>query len=192
MRLFTGIEIPPHVRARVAGVLKDLRPLASVNWTPVENLHITTKFIGDWPEERMEELEAALEGAADVSPFEVKVAQFGYFPNPHRPHGFFAAVHAGPELKQLANKIEAALEPLGVAREHRAFTPHLTLARIKHENIGELRDHIAKMTDFDFGTFRVTGFQLFLSKPGPKGSIYSPLASYQFRQSASTTAGSPE
>jgi RNA 2',3'-cyclic 3'-phosphodiesterase len=190
MRLFTGIEIAPQVRANLARMLKELRPLAQVTWSPVENLHITSKFIGEWPEERLDELEDALEQMKPPATFNVQIAKFGYFPNPHNPRAFFAGVHAGPELARLASQMDEDLKPLGIAKEDRPYTPHLTLARIKHENIRELREHISKMTDFDFGTFAVNKFHLFMSKTGPKGSVYSTLATYTLPSQAA--AGTPE
>lgn len=178
MRLFTGIAIAPNVLGNLARVLKELRPLAPLNWSPVENLHITSKFIGEWDDERLTELEEVLETVQPPSVFDLQIARFGYFPNPHHPRAFFAGVHAGPELATLAKQIEDAVKHLEIAKEDRPYAPHLTLARIKHEDIGALREHIANMTNFDFGTFRVTEFQLFLSKTGPRGSVYSTLASY--------------
>jgi RNA 2',3'-cyclic 3'-phosphodiesterase len=201
MRLFTGIDISPHVLGNLARVLKDLRPLAPLNWSPVENLHITSKFIGEWPEEQLDELEDALEHVQPPAPFDIRIANFGYFPNPHNPRAFFAAVNAGPELAQLAGRIDEALKPLGIAREDRPYTPHLTLARIKHENIRQLREHIAQMTNFDFGTFRVAEFHLYSSMTGPRGSVYNTLATYALpantpspspSPASSTSAGSPE
>ncbi len=188
MRLFTGIALAPGVQNTLAGVLRDLRPLAALNWSPVENLHITSKFIGQWPEERLGELQAALGGMHPETGFEVSIARFGYFPNPHRPHTLFAGVHAGAGLAELAGRIDEALEPLGVARETRPYAPHLTLARIKQQNIRALREHIAKMTNFDFGTFPVTEFHLYLSKPASTGSVYTPLSSYALRDAASVGA----
>ena len=178
MRLFTGIARPPRVRDNLARVLKELRPLAPVNWSPVENLHITTKFIGQWPEERLAEVEEALETVNFGRVFEIAIARFGFFPNPHHPHAFFAGVQAEPGLAELSNRIDEALRPLGIAGENRPYSPHLTLARIKQEDIRELREHIAKMTNFDFGKFQVSEFHLYLSNTGPKGSIYKPLAKY--------------
>ncbi|MDP9054600.1 MAG: RNA 2',3'-cyclic phosphodiesterase [Acidobacteriota bacterium] len=178
MRLFTGIAIAPHVLGNLARVLKDLRPLAPLHWSPVENLHVTSKFIGEWPDEKLMELEEALEGIDPPAAFDVQIARFGYFPNPHNPRALFAGVHAGAGLGTLARQIEDAVKPLGVAREDRPYAPHLTLARMKHQNIRDLQEHIANMTNFDFGTFRVTDFQLFLSQTGPRGSAYSTLASY--------------
>jgi RNA 2',3'-cyclic 3'-phosphodiesterase len=192
MRLFTGIAIAPGVLDNLARVLKELRPLAPLNWSPVENLHITSKFIGEWPDERLMELEGTLNEFSPPGRFEVRVGHFEYFPNPHNPRTFLAGVQAGPALAELAKGIEECLVPLGVAREARAYSPHLTLARIKHENIRELREHIANMTNFDFGHFQVSEFHLYLSKTGPRGSVYTMLASYPFSRAASVPAGSQE
>jgi RNA 2',3'-cyclic 3'-phosphodiesterase len=178
MRLFTGIALPAGVRDNLAGVLKELRPLARLNWSPVENLHITSKFIGQWPEQKLAELESALDGVNYPLGFDIAIARFGYFPNPHHPRTLFAGVHAGPALADLANRIDEALRPLGIAKENRPYSPHLTLARIKNEDIRVLREHIAKMINFDFGTFQASEFHLYLSKTGPNGSIYTPLARY--------------
>jgi 2'-5' RNA ligase len=191
MRLFTGIAVAPHVRDNLARVLKELRPLASLNWSPVENLHITSKFIGEWPESRLTELEATLENLTLPGSFAVAISRFGYFPNPHNPRTLFAGVHAGPGLAELATRIDDVLTPLGVARESRPYAPHLTLARIKHENIRELREHIANMTNFDFGTFQVSEFHLYLSTPSRdrQGAVvYTPLDAYPLLATTSLNA----
>src|ERR1700693_2408083 len=51
MRLFTAIDLPPEVTGRLDGLIAKLRPLARIRWSPAANLHITTKFVGQWPEE---------------------------------------------------------------------------------------------------------------------------------------------
>lgn len=188
MRLFTGIAIAPGVLENLARVLKELRPLADLNWSPVENLHITSKFIGEWPEDRLGEIKGALERMTPAGGFEVSVARLGYFPNPHQPHTLFAGIKSGPELGGLAKQLDDALEPLGVARDSRPYSPHLTLARIRNGNIRELREHIAKMTNFDFGTFEVSEFHLYLSKATPSGSAYTHLAAYPLATAASSRA----
>jgi 2'-5' RNA ligase len=60
MRLFTGIDLPDEVHAKLEALVRALRPAARIKWISVANLHITTKFIGEWPEERLQELVAAL------------------------------------------------------------------------------------------------------------------------------------
>jgi 2'-5' RNA ligase len=188
MRLFTGIAVPPEVIEKLERVLRELRPLAPLKWTPTSNLHITTKFIGQWPEPGLDKLTETLGAIVPPAQFPIAVARFGYFPNPHRPTTFFAGVRAGTALADLARQTEDALEPLGIAREDRAYSPHLTLARIKNENIRTLREHIAKMTNFDFGTFSATEFHLYLSKPVAGGSEYTRLASYPLPAVSSSQA----
>jgi|SRR5665213_94584 len=176
MRLFTGIAPGGDVPSNLEKTLAELRPLAPLRWSPLENLHITTKFIGEWPGERLEELRSALDRVPAPPPFPVTIARFGYYPNPHHPKVLFAAVQAGaPGLGLLASRIDEALIPLGVAAEDRPYMPHLTLARIGNENIRAVREHIANMTNFDFGTFQLSGFHLYLSKPH---SVYTRLATF--------------
>lgn len=196
MRLFTGIAIASDVLEHLARMLKELRPLAQANWSPVENLHITAKFIGEWPEARLPELEAALERMQPVNAFAVTIAGFGYFPNPHHPHTFFAGVKAGPELAALAKRIDEALAPLGIKREDRPYSPHLTLARMKHGNAGKLREHIAALSmtstnHLDFGTFDASEFHLYLSRTEPSGPVYTRLATYELPMAAGITSTGP-
>jgi 2'-5' RNA ligase len=188
MRLFTGIAIAPHAMDNLARVLRELSPLAPLKWSPVENLHITSKFIGAWPPERLTELEGALGNVQFGRGFEIAVARFGYFPNPHHPRALFAAVQPVAELAELAGRIEEILEPLGIEKEERSYSPHVTLARIHREDVRKLREQIAKMTNFDFGTFQVSEFHLYSSKTGPGSSIYTPLSTYPLLTSASIPA----
>ena len=67
MRLFTAIDISAEVRQNLKNFVAKLKPMAKISWSPVDNLHITTKFIGEWPEARLEEMKRALEiGRAHV------------------------------------------------------------------------------------------------------------------------------
>ncbi len=183
MRLFTGLSIPPPILETLTALLKQLRPIAPLKWSPPENLHITLKFIGNWPEDRLPELRQTLETVSPPGIVKIDISGFGYFPNPRRPRNFFAEVHAGPELASLATAIDEALVKIGCPRENRPYTPHLTLARIKDEDIRSLREHVAAMNNFQFGSFEAKQFHLYASNQahsnqGRNGSIYSILASY--------------
>lgn len=180
MRLFTGIALPQNVTDNLARLLDRLRPTAHINWSPVYNLHLTTKFIGEWPQDRLEELIGALQPVAQRSPISAAVTGLGWFPNPHSPRILFAAVSAGPELGSLAHDTDQALTSLGIPPEKKKFSPHLTLARIKDPAVplGPLRDGISKLESIDFGSFTIDALHLYLSKTGPSGSIYTKLADF--------------
>jgi RNA 2',3'-cyclic 3'-phosphodiesterase len=178
MRLFAGLDLPDHQRAELEAVLHALRPIAPLRWSTAANLHITTKFIGEWPEARLEELAAALSGVTTPGPLAIELQGLGWFPNPHQPRIFWVAVKApAGELERLAESTEAALEPLGIAREQRPYNPHLTLARVDRESkpdLGALRRGVAALPSTDFGRFEAAAFHLYSSESGR----YTKLASF--------------
>ena len=181
MRLFTGIALPKETIAALTRVVEHLRTTAHVRWSPPYNLHITTKFIGEWPEDRLPEVVDALRALSGQRAFDVNVRGFGWLPNPHNPRILFIGIHAPDELAELARETERALAELGVPVENRAFRGHLTIARI-HEAVPlhALRRAIADLKGDDFGTFRADRFHLYLSRPGPSSSIYTQLAEFPF------------
>src|SRR5690349_9771052 len=122
MRLFTGIELTEDIRERLERLLMHLRPCAHLKWSPVYNLHVTLKFIGEWPEEKLPQLETALRLIPRRPGIPIEVKGLGWFPNPRHPRVFWAAVHDSDALAALARDTDTALEPLGIAKEGRAFT----------------------------------------------------------------------
>lgn len=177
MRLFTAIDLPSEVITTLEELLHRLTPFAQINWSPPRNLHITTKFIGEWSEERLAELKAALAGLPGRAPIPISIERLGFFPNPHSPRVFWAGIHGGDELAALAHDTEAALIPLGVVKEERAYSPHLTLARIKTPGKQPaLLQAVAKLPSLEFGRFVADRFYLYHSRTAPSGSVYTKLA----------------
>ena len=131
MRLFTAIDLPQEIVYRLERLLMVLRPEALIKWSPLDNLHITTKFIGEWPESRLNELHEALAALGPRKPFDITVRDLGWFPNERSPRVLWAGVHAEEDLRELAHQTQEAVAKLGVQRDSREYSPHLTLARIK-------------------------------------------------------------
>ena len=181
MRLFTAISLPQEILLRLDRLMAALRPEALIKWSPLDNLHITTKFIGEWPEARVNELHAALAEAAVRSPFEVEISGLGWFPNDRGPRVLWAGVNGGAALAQLAREIDDRLVPLGIAREEREFSPHLTLARIKSPvPLRSLREKVQRLQPAHIGKFEVSTLALYRSDPGSNASIYRKLRDYKF------------
>lgn len=181
MRLFAAIDLPSDVLTNLEDLLQRLKPSAQINWSPPRTLHITTKFIGEWPEERLAELKAALAGLPDRAPIPVAIQKLGFFPNPHSPRVFWAGIHAADNLASLARDTEASVAVLGVAKEQRAYSPHLTLARIKTPGKQPaLLQAVAKLPSLEFGSFVADRFYLYQSRTAPSGSVYTKLAEFPF------------
>lgn len=178
MRLFTGLDLPAEVVHNLERLIGRLRPTARIQWSPPANLHITTKFIGEWPEGRLEELKSALAALRPREAIAVRVRGVGFFPNPHSPRVFWCGIEA-PGLDVLAADTDNATSALGIASEARAFSPHLTLARIKSKaDLQPLREAVAGLDSREFGEFEAPGFFLYRSTLKPTGSVYTKLAEF--------------
>jgi len=183
MRLFIGLDLPRDVVANLEALLARLRPLARISWSPPANLHITTKFIGEWPPERLDELKAQLASLAPQPAIPVHIRNVGFFPNPHAPRVFWCGIDA-PGLAPLAVDTDRATTALGIESEKRAFSPHLTLARIKERlDLQPLREAIAALPSLDFGRFEARSFFLYQSQLRPGGSVYTKLAEFPLSKS---------
>jgi 2'-5' RNA ligase len=183
MRLFTGLDLPADVIANLEELLRRLKPAARIQWSPPANLHITTKFIGEWPEDRLDELVASLKALPGRSPLKVGIRHVGFFPNPHSPRVFWCGIES-PGLDALASDTNNATAALGVEREKRAYSAHLTLARIKEQvDLQPLRKTIAALESLEFGEFEADSFFLYRSTLRPTGSVYTKLAEFSLSRS---------
>jgi 2'-5' RNA ligase len=174
MRLFTAIDLPAEMLEKLSDFLARLRPLAKLQWSAVEKLHITTKFIGEWPEGRIDEMKHGLSGVKAAGSIDIFIRGVEFFPDAKWPRVFYCGVEAGEPLSQLARATEQAISTLGVPVETRNYSPHLTLARIREAaRVGEVA---AEAGDPDFGGFQASSFFLYESLNGK----YSKLAEFPF------------
>jgi 2'-5' RNA ligase len=185
MRLFVALEIPAAVRDNLATEMKELRDLSAQaadkrpRWVRPENLHVTLKFIGEVSPAKLEGVCGALVAIHSDAPVHLEFRGLGFFPNEQHPRVLWAGIEASANLPSLAADIESALEPQGVAREDRSFTPHLTLARLEPPGLHEkLRAVIQQNSRREFGSFEAREFHLIESKQRPAGAEYTSLASF--------------
>lgn len=179
MRLFLALDVPYEMRRNLELLLKLLQPTAAISWSPLSNLHITTKFIGMWPIDRFDELKDALPQVPRPGPLKIAIRGLGWFPNPHHPHVLYAGIQAPDSLHQLARDYDRVCAELGVPAETKPFHPHLTLARIKGDlDLFPLKKTIADLPNADFGAFTAKDLHLYQSRPTASGSVYTKIATY--------------
>jgi len=185
LRTFIAIELPASLHARLEEIQDQLEaetPARLVRWVRPEGIHLTLKFLGDTPDNRVEAIKAGLaRAAATVAPFQFEVKDLGCFPNTRRPNNVWVGVHEpSGALARLQRAVEEAISPLGYPPEGRAFHPHLTLGRtnrnarpLELQQFGEL---VARTPQPSLGTVQVTGISLVKSDLRPDGAIYTRLA----------------
>jgi len=182
MRLFAALEIPSTVRENLAALLESLRAVSpQTRWVRPQNLHVTLKFMGEVPETKLAVTCSALAGVRSDQPVTLDFRGLGLFPNEKHPRVFWAGIDASPNLKTLAADLERAMEKLGIPREQRPFSPHLTLARFEPPGLPEkLRSAIQENAAREFGSFRTNQCHLIESKLKPSGAEYTTLESFPF------------
>jgi 2'-5' RNA ligase len=152
----------------------------------IEGAHITLKFIGEVATEKAEDIKKSLANAHFSTPIKMSFRGLGFFPNERRPRVLWAGIEAGADLSALAAAVETTLEPLGITREKREFSPHLTLARFDSpKGLDHLRESIAKAGPLEFGSSIAKEFHLYRSVLKRGGAEYTRLATYTFAEGES-------
>ncbi len=179
VRTFLAINLPDREKHKLSEAVERWRRYkAAVRWTPASRMHLTLKFLGEVEEQRIEAIcEACRNVAKAWQPFELKTTVTGVFPTVKRPRILWVGLTSISQgrLQELQQAVEQGLENLGFPREEKAFSPHITVGRVKSgRNIGAL------MKDFmghePGGTaFSCDHFSLYSSTLTPRGPIYKEL-----------------
>ena len=186
IRAFIAIELPGHIKAALSQLQAHLKTgkSASVKWVDPEGIHLTLKFLGNVDESEIPAINKALsEAVGGISPFNLELGEPGAFPSIHAPRVVWVGVGGEMEpLRTLHNNVDRVLIPLGFPQEKRAFSPHLTLGRVREEALpGErlrLAESVAALKTGEKSSFRVESLSLMRSKLTREGAIYSCLASF--------------
>jgi len=185
LRTFIAISVPCSGELR--GVIRRLGEMGSaVKPVSPEKLHITLKFLGDTPRDQLPEITAAVqESIAGIAGFEMQLAGLGAFPKKQRPSVVWAGVEQGEPLVEIAARLEDLLETLDFERERRAFSPHLTLARVRRKPPGELFAMFDEHAGTRFGGVPVDAVRLYQSELQPDGPRYTVLDEARLEQPGS-------
>ena len=169
-----------QVAAETAEVLKRaLDPTVRAAWVPQENMHLTVRFIGQVDDNRGPALIGALTPPLDMKPFVVELGECGVFPSSGPPRVIWMGVTEGlPALAAMHAEFNRRLLPFGFEPDRRAFSAHLTLARIKDAPRGagrSLRESLRRVTPRTPPS-RIAAATIFQSHLSPKGARYERLA----------------
>jgi 2'-5' RNA ligase len=177
MRVFAAVELPEAVREVLTlglGSLKRDQPPA--RWVRPEGIHVTLKFLGEQPPELVDGLDRALPGPlAALAPATVSLGGGGFFPHERRPRVAWVGGEAGA-LGAWAAAVEDVAAGLGVPREERPFSLHLTLARLERPWGVQAVEHFrVTVGKWRFPEFVAREAVLFQSELKPLGAVYTPL-----------------
>ncbi len=158
-----------------------------VRWEPADKLHVTVRFLGDSPPERLTLLNASLsELATKLSPCDLVVNTLGAFPSFQHPKVIWAGAFRTVVIDSLGDQVEELCRTAGWPSESREFHPHITLARVRERDDVRSLTNAAERINFDPILVRTSELVLMRSVLLPGGSQYSALASFPFNRTRST------
>jgi 2'-5' RNA ligase len=187
IRLFVAIPLPESLLERLVDVQYRVQgkvPHKSVRWVRSEGIHLTLKFLGDTPEDKVPTIREALTVVGRNAPLCTLVAEgLGCFPSLRRPRVLWVGVNEPTgRLEALQKAVEEAMTSLGYKPERHGFTPHLTLGRVRR---GTSRTDEKRIAEAIEGTtvgqlteFTADRFELIRSELKPTGAEYTTLETF--------------
>lgn len=186
LRLFVAVPVPEKVVRFLEGVQISLKNQGfRASWSRMDTMHLTLKFMGDTPAEKIDPIIAALEQTArDHESFELRARGVGVFPSVKRARVIWTGVRSENEiLSDLHQRLDINLGTAGVPRSKKRFSPHLTLARLKTRvDSRQLLEVIKAFQDVESEVFECAGLDLYQSVLTPSKAVHSRLFRAKLRQ----------
>ncbi|HBC87381.1 MAG TPA: RNA 2',3'-cyclic phosphodiesterase [Lentisphaeria bacterium] len=168
-RLFIAIDMPDELRGKICEVRRNL---PGVRWVDKEQIHLTLRFIGDSDDENSQRIKSAL-AEVKFKSFRLEMDGAGFFPNERRPTVFWIGCKKNSVLTELKKGIDDILEMNGLPPEGRRFVPHITIARLKNIQPGEIRKLSGMCSGVIPLEFTVPEFMLYSSVLTSGGAIHT-------------------
>lgn len=173
VRAFIALELSEEIRNALAKAQEILRGCSGrLTFVAPPLIHITVKFLGEIDEKKAGRVADALK-SIPFTPFTVTAGRITVN-NPRRPFTVWCTIDDGGKGRELLRSIEDAISPLGIQREHRPFTPHATLARVRQFD-PSLADVLKQMDRQTYGSCTVSGLKLKKSTLTGRGPVYEDL-----------------
>ncbi|HXR04584.1 MAG TPA: RNA 2',3'-cyclic phosphodiesterase [Verrucomicrobiae bacterium] len=180
-----AIPMPETVRKEIIRTQQELQRLVSptaIRWTKPEQFHLTLRFLGDVPVERVPALQEAVNTVCSGEPaLPLRAQGVGFFPNARSPRVIWTGVNDGEErLAALQKKMEDAVQSFAEQPAAEKFAGHVTLGRVKFLNrpeIEKLAAHARAVKDRLFGAWLANEVEIIQSRLSSAGAEHSLLAS---------------
>ena len=186
IRAFVALEMPEPIRRSLADVNARMKlELSSLplRWVPIQNMHLTLKFLGEVKPDKVEEISRQVGLITEkYSSFPLSLNGLGAFPNIKRARVLWVGLEIPKSLYEMVAAFESGFVKLGFQQEGRPFAPHLTLARVRGharlEDLQKINEVISSAPTPQSISAIACKIIFFQSELRPGGSVYNPLAQF--------------
>ena len=190
MRIFIAVNLPQDILTKIDQIttyFKSKTPPNALKWVETKSLHLTIKFIGETPEKKIPQIQEILTQSLGVqAPFAIEVNGLGMYPHQNTPRVIWLGINGGEPLIKIHQILDQNLAALEIKPEGRAFTPHLTIARVRRNadptSVKSIGRTLSQFTVDPLGAFTINQVHLYQSVLTPSGPIYTSLYSVSLNQ----------
>lgn len=185
-RIFIAINLPEDIKKKLVDY-QGKWPTLPIRWTKKENLHITLVFIGHVnDDELLEVCKITKEVASRNQSFSVNLNKIYYGPPKKMPPRMvWVEGEKSQEFTSLRDDSEKSLmvsEEVHFSSEKRAFSPHITLGRIKAWEFRQIEPEERPEVSEEISlVFPVNSIEVMESELKRGGSEYTILESYPLK-----------
>jgi len=189
-RLFVALKIEPNKTfLKSYKALQQALQFERISWVKPENIHLTLKFLGKTPDEKLPVIRKALQQVVqDTAPFQLKIAGTGIFGSSYKPRVIWFGTEPNQDMMQLGEQVLDQLDQAGFPRDRQNFVPHLTIGRIRKIEHKKLFQEALAAHRHDFlQETPVDKIILYQSLLKPDGAVYKPVMEFVLANKSNLT-----
>ena len=190
LRTFIAVDFPIEIKEKIIEItayFQSKLPPAQIKWVEPDHMHLTLKFMGETPHDKLVQIKQSIHQVISVFPsFEIEIKALGMYPNNQRPRVIWLGINAENYLILLHNQLDQALKGEGIKSDRRPFSPHLTIGRVRRnadqESIIQIGKILSQFKIASLGSIKIDEILYYQSVLTPQGPIYTILQSTSLNQ----------
>lgn len=185
IRTFIAIDLSTEIIDQIDQIINYFKtqvPQVALKWVETENIHLTVKFLGDISTEQLPQIKGIIQAElAPFSSFDLRVEELGMYPHRKKPRVIWLGIRGGDSVIAMHKKLDRALVEADIPQEGRAYSPHLTIARVRRrtdpDTIKLIGSRLSNFKVDSLGTLTVDQVHFYQSELTRQGPIYTRLSS---------------
>lgn len=190
LRTFIAVDFPQEIKDKIEEItayFKTQLPPKVIKWVDPNNMHLTLKFMGETPVDRLEPIKKVMHQVVMVFPiFEIEIKNLGMYPNAKKPRVVWLGISSEEYLTSLHKQLDQALKELNIQPEGRPFSPHLTIGRVRRsadqESVKAVGQTLSQFKVSSLGHVTINEIVYYQSELTPQGPNYTILQSTLLNQ----------
>jgi 2'-5' RNA ligase len=190
LRTFIAVDFPIEIKEKIIEItayFQSKLPPAQIKWVEPDHMHLTLKFMGETPHDKLVQIKQSIHQVISVFPsFEIEIKALGMYPNNQRHRVIWLGINAENHLILLHNQLDQALKGEGIKSDRRPFSPHLTIGRVRRnadqESIIQIGKILSQFKIASLGSIKIDEILYYQSVLTPQGPIYTILQSTSLNQ----------